>query len=109
MYWIEESLSASSTSLAQAVVAHAYEVTMEDLKSAKRGVARAAWARQVAMYLSHTVFGVSVPEVAAAFMRHRATAHHALRHVENRRSNPEIDRTLSVLERLLTHQAGGSA
>jgi chromosomal replication initiation ATPase DnaA len=109
MHWIEESTNASSTSLAQAVVAHAYEVRIEELKAATRGAPRIAWARQVAMYLSHTVFGMSITEVAAAFMRHPTTTLHALRHVEDRRSNPEIDRTLSVLEHLLTHQTGGSA
>jgi chromosomal replication initiation ATPase DnaA len=93
--------------MAQAIVAHVFDVTLEELCGCTRGGPRAARARQVAMYLSHTALGLSVAEVARAFMRHRATAHHALHHVEDLRDDPDLDRTLAALETMLA--AAGAA
>jgi chromosomal replication initiation ATPase DnaA len=87
--------------MAQAIVAHVYDVTLEELRGRQRGGRRAALARQVAMYLSHTALRISVADVARAFMRHRSTAHHALRHVEDLRDDPAMDRTLATLETML--------
>jgi chromosomal replication initiation ATPase DnaA len=87
--------------MAQAIVAHVYDVTLEELRGRRRGGRRAALARQVAMYLSHTALRISVADVARAFTRHRSTAHHALRLVEDLRDDPEIDRTLVKLETML--------
>ncbi len=94
--------------MAQAIVAHVYDVRLEELLGCKRGCRRAALARQVAMYLSHTALGISVADVARAFMRRRSTAYHALRHVEDLRDDPDIDRTLATLETMLA-AAGGPA
>ena len=88
--------------MAQAIVAHVYDVTLEELRGRQRGGRRAALARQVAMYLSHTALRISVADVARAFMRHRSTAHHALlRHVEDLRDDPAMDRALATLETML--------
>jgi chromosomal replication initiation ATPase DnaA len=114
MFGMEESEGGETAALsaprragmAQAIVAHVYDVTREELLDCKRGARRAALARQVAMYLSHTALGISVADVARAFMRHRSTAHHALRHVEDLRDDPEIDRTLATLETMLAAAAG---
>ena len=117
MYGMEESADATSASalapwragMAQAIVAHVYDVTLEEMRAETRGAPRAALARQVAMYLSHIVFGMSVSEIAAAFMRHRSTAHYALRHVEDLRDDPEVDRSLKLLETMLVSDAGARA
>jgi chromosomal replication initiation ATPase DnaA len=88
-------------SLAQAVVAHLYDVSMDDLFAATRRGAKAAFARQVVMYLMHVVYGLSLTEVAAQFRRDRTTVSHACHRVEDLRDDAVLDRQLSQLENLL--------
>ncbi len=95
--------------IAQAVVAHIYDVELKDMRAATRRNPRTALARQIAMYLSHTVFGMTVSQVAAVFRRHRSTACHALHHIEDLRDDPELDRTLAYLETMLRSAAGEAA
>lgn len=95
--------------IAQAVVAHAYGVTLEDMSADTRGAPRAALARQIAMYLAHIVFAMTIDEIAHAFARHRTTAHHALKRVEELREDPDLDRTLHFLETMLRNAAGRAA
>jgi chromosomal replication initiation ATPase DnaA len=95
--------------IAQAVVAHTYGVSLEDMSADTRGAPRAALARQIAMYLAHVVFGMSIDEIARDFARHRTTAHHALKRVEELREDPDLDRTLHFLETMLRNAAGRAA
>jgi chromosomal replication initiation ATPase DnaA len=80
-------------------VAAVFEVDVHDLKSETRRSPRAAFARQVAMYLAHVVCGLSLTEVGALFARHRTTVSHACSVVEDRRDDPELDGRLEHLER----------
>jgi chromosomal replication initiation ATPase DnaA len=96
-------------SLAQALVAHVYGVTLEDMRASTRRNPRAALARQIAMYLSHIVFGMRVSAVAEAFGRDRSTACYALHHIEDLRDDPELDRTLLMLETMLRDATGGAS
>lgn len=58
-----------------------------------------AWARQVAMYLAHTVPpGASFTEVGRAFGRDRTTVAHACRKVEDHRDLEDFDALLEKLE-----------
>ena len=50
-----------------------FEVGIEELRAPTRGSARAAFARQVAMYLAHVGGGVSLTEVGRLFERDRTT------------------------------------
>jgi len=79
-------------------VAAVFEVEVHDLKSETRGAPRAAFARQVAMYLAHVVCGLSLTEVGALFARDRTTVSHACSIVEDRRDDPELDGRLEHLE-----------
>ena len=76
-----------------------FEVDIGDLQSATRGSPRAAFARQVAMYLAHVVCGLSLTEVGTLFGRDRTTVSHACSVVEDRRDDPELDGRLEHLER----------
>ena len=76
-----------------------FEVDIGDLQSATRGSPRAAFARQVAMYLAHVVCGLSLTEVGTLFARDRTTVSHACSVVEDRRDDPELDGRLEHLER----------
>ncbi|MGA7456266.1 MAG: helix-turn-helix domain-containing protein [Methyloceanibacter sp.] len=80
-------------------VSAVFDVDVRDLKAPTRGSTRAAFARQVAMYLAHVVCGLSLTEVGALFARDRTTAAHACRVVEDRRDDPELDGRLEHLER----------
>lgn len=63
-----------------------------------RGSADAAFARQMAMYLCHVGFGISISRVALAFGRDRSTVAHACHLVEDRRDDPAFDQLLCALE-----------
>lgn len=80
-------------------VAAVFGVEIGDLGSTTRGSPRAAFARQVAMYLAHVVCGLSLTEVGSLFGRDRTTVAHACSVVEDGRDDPELDRRLEHLER----------
>ena len=85
--------------LAQMVVAEVMGVALIALCRNTRGDARAAFARQTAMYLCHAVFAMRVGAVAKAFRRDRSTVRHAVRLIEqNREADPEFDRSFAWLE-----------
>ena len=87
--------------LVQATVAHVSGVALKDLCARTRRGPKVAFARQIAMYLSHIVFEMSLRQVARAFGRDRSTAAHAIRRIEELREDPEVDRMLGLLETLL--------
>ena len=82
-------------------VAAVFEVEVSDLRAATRRSPRAAFARQVAMYLAHVVCGLSLTEVGTLFARDRTTVAHACGVVEDRRDDPVLDSRLDHLERAI--------
>jgi len=76
-------------------------VASEAVVSARRHSARTSAARQLAMYLAHTSFGLPFSAVGHCFGRDRTTAAHACRRVEERRDDPAFDAELIEIERLL--------
>ena len=85
----------------ETAIAAAFAVPVWELRSATRGEARIAFARQSAMYLAHVALGLSYSDVGRTFGRDRTTAAHACRRVEERREDPLIDATLGALEQAL--------
>lgn len=79
-------------------VALVFEVDLTELGAATRRSPRAAFARQVAMYLTHVVCGLSMTEVGALFSRDRTTVAHVCEVVEDRRDDPELDSRVERLE-----------
>jgi hypothetical protein len=63
-----------------------------------RGAPRAAFARQVAMYLAHTGFELSLETISRVFGRDRTTVSHACRVVEDGRDDIWLDCRLEALE-----------
>lgn len=57
--------------------------------------------RHIAMYLFSTVYGEAAHRTAALFGRDRSTVLHALRRIEEDRSNPAFDAWLGGLETAL--------
>ncbi|HTP77091.1 MAG TPA: helix-turn-helix domain-containing protein [Rhizomicrobium sp.] len=100
-----ELISQSATALmplragvTQIVVARAYGVTLDEMCAATRRTSQTAFARQVAMYLAHIVFSISINDVAQAFARDRSTVCYAVQRVEALREDPDFDHTLGWLE-----------
>jgi len=96
-----EALAPLRTGMTQIVVAHAYGVPLDDIRAPSRGAKQAALARQVAMYLAHIVFAMSMRDVARGFGRKHSTCCHAIQRVEALREDPELNRTLGWLESTL--------
>ena len=93
----DSSLEAKVRSVHDAV-AMVYCVEKGLLRRPTRGRSRVAFARQVAMYLAHVTFGLTLTTVGRAFGRDRTTVSHACALVEDARDNPQFDRTLEILE-----------
>ena len=82
-------------------VAGVFLVAGSDLWSVSRGHPRAAFARQVAMYLAHVAWGLTLTEVGQLFDRDRTTVAHACGRVEDLRDDAAFDRSLELLEGVL--------
>lgn len=53
------------------------------------------------MYIAHTMFGLSMSEVAYAFSRERTTVKHACHLIEDMRENEGFDRGVCSFEYLI--------
>lgn len=84
--------------LAAGVVGYAFDLDGQGILAARRGNQDLARARQVAMYLAHVSFGMSLARVAYAFSRDRSTVAHACHVVEDWREDPDFDLWLDRLE-----------
>ncbi|WP_404405559.1 helix-turn-helix domain-containing protein [Pelagibacterium halotolerans] len=82
-------------------VAEAHGVTLAELLTPNRSRAKVAAARQVAMYLSHTLLSTTMTEVGRAFGRDRKTVSHACAAVEDMRDDKAVDEHLAALERVI--------
>lgn len=88
----------AQVAFAQETVARAFKVSVTELRAPTRRAAPVALARQIAMYLMHVVFGVSLSAVGRHFGRDRTTAAHACRQIEDRRDDPAFDLLVDRLE-----------
>jgi hypothetical protein len=86
-------------------IAVAFEIETIDLRKPTRGRADTAFARQVAMYLAHVAYGLSLSDVGRVFQRDRTTVAYACGVVEDRRDDAAIDRTLDLLETVVARLA----
>jgi chromosomal replication initiation ATPase DnaA len=87
--------------LAASVAGYGLGVSPEDILSQGRGSIAAAFARQVAMYLCHSGFQLSLTRVAVAFGRDRSTVSYACHLIEDRREEAQFDLWLGSLEAML--------
>lgn len=87
--------------LALGLTGYALGVPPEQMATIERGNSRAAVGRQVAMYLCHVAFEMSLGRVAIAFARDRSTAAHACHVIEDRREDAAFDAWMNMLEAAL--------
>lgn len=84
--------------LIETTVAQVFGVHARELQGLSRGRAPVAQARQVAMYLAHVLFGLSLSDTGRLFDRDRTTVAHACTVVEDLRDGVVFDRILELLE-----------
>jgi len=89
---------AFSRKVIELAVTRVFDVDQAQLSAYSRGVARAAHARQVAMYLGHVACRLSLTDVGRMFGRDRTTVAHACAVIEDARDDPAFDRALDLLE-----------
>lgn len=87
--------------LAADVASYALNVPVEDILDLRRGAANAAFARQVAAYLCHVGFEMSLARIAHAFGRDRSTIAYACHAIEDRREDAQFDLWIGALEAML--------
>src|SRR5262245_6420305 len=87
--------------LAAGLASYALGVPLDDIVKPRRGCSSAAFARQVAMYLCHVGFELSLARVAAAFGRDRSTVAHACHVIEDKREDETFDDWIAALEAML--------
>jgi chromosomal replication initiation ATPase DnaA len=92
--------------LVEQLVMRTFGLELPTLRADRRGRAPIAFARQVAIYISHVHLRMTLTEVARYFRRDRTTAGHACRRVEDRREDPDVDRRIEAVEVALTHYVG---
>lgn len=88
------------------VVSSAFSVRPDAVRGPERGGKATAFARQVAMYLSHTHLGFSYTAAGALFGRDRTTAAHACRTVEEKREDAGVDAIVDCVERAIARIPG---
>jgi chromosomal replication initiation ATPase DnaA len=82
-------------------VSRVFMVASSELWSGTRGRPHVAFARQVAMYLAHVAWGLTLTQVGHVFSRDRTTVAHACGLIEDARDDPTLDRSLELLEGVL--------
>ena len=82
-------------------MAYVFDVDPNEISARTRRTARIAFARQVAMYLTHVAFRMSLARVGAAFGRDRSTAAYACHLIEDRRDDLGFDAHLDAMEAFL--------
>ena len=83
------------------MVSKVFRVSTRDLLAKSRSQAHIAFARQVAMYLTHICCGLNLTETGRLFNRDRTTVAYACNLVEDRRDEIDFDLTLEILEKTI--------
>ena len=91
--------------IVETTVAKVFGVDLTQLQAESRGQAQVALARQVAMYLMHCAFSISLTDLGHIFCRDRTTVRHACKIIEDRRDEATFDYILNSLENIVRHHA----
>ena len=92
--------------LAAGITGFSLGIPSEAILNGEQREHRIARARQVAMYLSHVVLGMSLARIAAATGRDRSTVAYGCHKIEDFRDDPRMDDWLDDLEIRLRGAAG---
>ena len=87
----------------ESAVGAVFEIPDPEIGASGRGTAQACFARQVAMYLAHVSYGLTLTEVGELFGRDRTTVAYACTVIEGRRDDANLDLCLDHLESAVAH------
>ena len=87
-----------AATLVERVVSLEMGVSVDALHARTRSIAQVAFARQVAMYLAHTIFKITQSDIGERFARDRTTVRHACERVEDRRDDAAFEARLVAME-----------
>lgn len=82
------------------IVSALFNVSGTELRQAGRTPIGVSRVRQIAMYVSHVVLGLTMTDVGRGFGRDRTTVLHACHLIEDMRDDPEFDRMVAMTERV---------
>lgn len=82
------------------IVAALFNVPSRELHRTARGGLAAARIRQIAMYVAHVAFSLSMSEVGLGFGRDRTTVRHACHLIEDMRDDADFDAIVVTAERV---------
>ncbi|QPC88656.1 chromosomal replication initiator DnaA [Mesorhizobium sp. NBSH29] len=77
-----------------------FTVSSKEMRKPGRSRSEIARVRQIAMYVSHVVLGLSMSEVGKGFQRERTTVLHACHLIEDLRDDDEFDCLVAKAERI---------
>lgn len=87
------------------IVARERGVSVTKLLRRSRGSGRAASARQLAIYLAHTMLSRPQDVIAELFSRDRTTVAHAVQTLEDRRDRKPLEAEIARIEEVMRHAA----
>ncbi|MGL5447915.1 MAG: helix-turn-helix domain-containing protein [Rhabdaerophilum sp.] len=88
---------------AEAAAAAWLRAPLREMRQASRRTAHVAEARQIGMYLAHTVLRRSMTRVGHVFGRDRTTVRHACARVEDMRDRAAVDLALDMVGAAVLH------
>lgn len=101
-----EQYQESNRIVVESAVTRIFNIRQSEFRSPSRGPAPVAFARQIAMYLTHVCYGLNFTVVGRLFHRDRTTVAHACEVVEDMRDDPDFDYLLSTLETTICSMFG---
>lgn len=91
------------------IAAALFNVSGRELRSPARSVQSVSRVRQIAMYITHVVLGLSMREVGDGFGRDRTTVLYACHQIEDLREDEEFDDIVARVEQVVTVAFGVGA
>jgi chromosomal replication initiation ATPase DnaA len=82
------------------VTAALFNVSSKEMRRTGRTAFDVSRVRQIAMYVTHVVLGLSMVEVGKGFQRDRTTVLHACHLIEDMRDDGDFDQIIGMTERV---------
>jgi chromosomal replication initiation ATPase DnaA len=82
------------------VTAALFNVSSKEMRRPGRTSQDVARVRQIAMYVTHVILGMSMKEVGRGFGRDRTTVVHACHLIEDMREEADFDQVVAMTERV---------
>jgi chromosomal replication initiation ATPase DnaA len=82
------------------VTAALFNVSSKEMRRTGRTAFDVSRVRQIAMYVTHVVLGLSMAEVSRGFQRDRTTVLHACHLIEDMREDGDFDKIVGMTERV---------